>query len=87
MKLENPIGMKEHKIWKDKRVPSECKYVFVYIHTKAIDLYSVSINVGEFQQFIKINNKGLKKALILLEKLKYIIFEEFDNNWYNVKII
>ena len=59
------------KIWEDKRIPKETKYIYSYIYTKGFDKIVIDINIGEIQRTIKIKNKGLKKSLEILEQLKY----------------
>lgn len=74
-------------IWKDKKIPKEAKYIYEYIYSKGIDKYIVDINVGELQHVIKIKNKGLQNNLNTLEQLKYLIYEEYDNGMYTIRIV
>ena len=67
------------KLWKDKRLPQETKYIYSYIYCKGFD-------VGEIQQVVKIRNEGLRKSLQLLEELNYLIFKEYQNGMYTVKL-
>lgn len=73
-------------IWEDKNVPGEAKYIYAYIFTKGIGRYIVDINIGELQQTLKIKNKGLKRNLEILSKLKYLIYEEYANGMYTIKL-
>ena len=73
------------KIWEDKRIPKEAKYIYSYIYSKGFDKYIIDINVGELQQVLKIKNKGLKKNLEILENLKYLIFKEYSNGMYTIR--
>ena len=73
-------------IWEDKNVPGEAKYIYAYIFTKGIVRYIVDINIGELQQTLKIKNKGLKRNLEILSKLKYLIYEEYANGMYTIKL-
>lgn len=52
------------KIWKDKRIPKETKYIYSYIYSKGFDRIITDINIGEIQQTIKIKNRGFKKVWI-----------------------
>lgn len=79
--------MLNKELWKDKRIPKEAKYIYGYIYSKGIDKYIVDINIGEIQQVIKIKNTGLKNNLNILEKLKYLIYEEYDNGMYTIKLV
>lgn len=79
--------MLKNDIWKDKRIPKEAKYIYGYIYSKGIDKYIVDINVGELQPLIKIKNKGLKNNLNILEKLEYLIYEEYDNGMYTIRLV
>ena len=72
------------EVWKDKRVPKEAKYVYSYIYAKGFQKTITDLNVGEIQQTIKIKNKGLRKNLELIEKLKYLIFNEYDTGMYTI---
>ncbi len=74
------------KIWKDKRIPKETKYIYSYIYTKGFDKIITDINIGEIQQTIKIKNKGLKKSLEILEQLKYLVYQEYSNGMYTIKL-
>ena len=58
------------KIWEDKRIPKETKYIYSYIYTKGFDRIITDINIGEIQQTIKIKNKGLKKSLEIYRTTK-----------------
>ena len=79
--------MLNKELWKDKRIPKEAKYIYGYIYSKGIDKYIVDINIGEIKQVIKIKNTGLKNNLNILEKLKYLIYEEYDNGMYTIKLV
>ena len=70
-------------IWDDKKIPKETKYVYAYIYAKG---YNKEINVGELQRIIKINNKGLRKSLERLERLKYLIYKEYANGMYTITL-
>lgn len=35
------------KIWKDKRIPKETKYIYSYIYSKGFDRIITDINIGE----------------------------------------
>ena len=74
------------KLWKDKRLPQETKYIYSYIYCKGFNRIITDINVGEIQQVVKIKNEGLRKSLQLLEELKYLIFKEYQNGMYTVKL-
>ena len=43
-------------------------------------------NIGEIQQTIKIKNEGLRKNLEVLEKLKYLVFQEYDTGMYTITL-
>lgn len=74
------------KIWKDKRIPKETKYIYSYIYSKGFDRIITDINIGEIQQTVKIKNKGLKKSLDILEQLKYLIYQEYATGMYTIKL-
>lgn len=73
-------------IWKDKRIPIETKLIYSYIYSKGFEKLIVNINVGEIQRIVNIKNIGLRKNLELLEKLKYLIYKEYSNGLYTIKI-
>lgn len=73
-------------IWKDKRIPIETKLIYSYIYSKGFEKLIVDINVGEIQRIVNIKNIGLRKNLELLEKLKYLIYKEYSNGLYTIKI-
>ena len=74
------------EIWKDKRIPKETKLIYSYIYSKGFDKIITNINVGEIQQVINIKNDGLRKSLARLEKLKYLIYKEYANGMYIIKL-
>ena len=74
------------EIWKDKRIPKETKLIYSYIYSKGFDKFITNINVGEIQQVINIKNEGLRKSLARLEKLKYLIYKEYANGMYTIKL-
>ena len=74
------------EIWKDKRIPKETKLIYSYIYCKGFDKIITNINVGEIQQVINIKNEGLRKSLARLEKLKYLIYKEYANGMYIIKL-
>ena len=74
------------EIWKDKRIPKETKLIYSYIYSKGFDKFITDINVGEIQQVINIKNDGLRKSLARLEKLKYLIYKEYANGMYIIKL-
>lgn len=82
----NKLFMKDHKIWNDKRVPYDAKYVYCYIYAKGFDRTITHLDVGELQQTLKIKNKGLKKSLDILEKLNYLIYQDHTNGKYTITL-
>lgn len=74
------------KIWKDKRIPKETKYIYSYIYQKGFNRIITDINIGEIQQTIKIKNKGLKKSLDILEQLKYLVYQEYSTGHYTITL-
>lgn len=86
MQRLDQLDMTDHRIWKDKKIPTETKYIYTYIRAKGIDKVIVNLNIGEIQQVVKIKNKGLKKNLELLERLKYLVYHEYSNGMYTVTI-
>ena len=75
------------KIWKDKRIRPEGKLVYAYIYSKGYNRIITDLNIGELQQVVKINNLGLKKNLERLEKLKYLIYNEYDTGMYTINLL
>ena len=73
-------------IWKDKNIPKEAKYIYSYIYAKGSERIITDINLGEIQQTIKIKNEGLRKNLEVLEKLKYLVFQEYDTGMYTITL-
>ena len=73
-------------IWKDKSIPKEAKYIYTYIYSKGYNRYFTDINVGEIQQTVRITNKVLRKNLEKLEQGKYLVYQEYDNGMYTVKL-
>ena len=69
-------------IWKDKSIPKEAKYIY----SKGNERIITDINIGEIQQIIKIKNENLRKNLELLEKLKYLVFQEYDTGMYTITL-
>lgn len=77
---------KFNAVWKDKRVPKEAKYIYSYIYSKNMNELLMDINVGELQNIIRITNTGLRKNLELLEKLKYLMYNEYSNGMYTITL-
>jgi len=75
------------EIWKDKRIKPEGKLIYTYIYSKGFNRYITDLNVGELQQVVKINNLGLKKNLERLEKLKYLMYQEYDVGMYTINLL
>ena len=73
-------------IWKDKRIPKETKLIYSYIYIKGFERILTDINIGEIQKVVNIKNKGLRKSLELLEQLKYLIYKEYSNGMYTIKL-
>lgn len=73
-------------IWKDKRIPKETKLIYSYIYTKGFEKIITDINIGEIQRVVNIKNKGLRKSLKILEKLKYLIYKEYSNGMYTITL-
>jgi len=73
-------------IWKDKRIPKETKLIYSYIYSKGMMRIITDINVGEIQRVVSITNVGLRKSLEILEQLKYLIYKEYSNGMYTIKL-
>ena len=73
-------------IWKDKRIPKETKLIYSYIYTKGFERIITDINIGEIQKVVNIKNIGLRKSLELLEQLKYLVYKEYSNGMYTIKL-
>lgn len=73
-------------IWKDKRIPKETKLIYTYIYSKGFERIITNINVGEIQRVVNIKNKGLRNSLRILEELKYLIYKEYSNGMYTIKL-
>lgn len=73
-------------ILKDKRIPKETKLIYSYIYTKGFERIITDINVGEIQRVVNITNIGLRKSLEILEQLKYLIYKEYSNGMYTIKL-
>ena len=72
------------KIWKDKHIKPEAKNIYNYIFAKGNGKPLIHINVGEFQDFIRIKNVGLRKNLKLLEENGYLLYNEYHAGMYDV---
>lgn len=82
----NHLDISNNKIWKDRNVPKEAKYIYSYIYTKGMMRLITDINIGEIQQVINIKNKGLRKNLETLAKLNYLIYQEYTNGMYTITL-
>ena len=82
----NHLDISNNKIWKDRNVPKEAKYIYSYIYTKGFERVITDINIGEIQQVINIKNKGLRKNLETLAKLNYLIYQEYTNGMYTITL-
>lgn len=75
------------KIWKDKRIKPESKYIYSYLYSKGYDKYVIDLNIGELQQVVSINNVGLKKSLQRLATCKYLLYDEYDKGMYSIRLL
>lgn len=82
----NHLDISNNKIWKDRNVPKEAKYIYSYIYSKGFERLITDINIGEIQQVINIKNKGLRKNLETLAKLNYLIYQEYTNGMYTITL-
>ena len=73
-------------ICKDKRIPKETNLIYSYIYTKGFERIITDINIGEIQKVVNIKNIGLRKSLELLEQLKYLVYKEYSNGMYTIKL-
>lgn len=81
-----PHDFTTHKIWKDKKIPYEAKWIYIYLKTKKYKGLLIHLNVGELQSFFKIKNKPLKRHLHTLEVNKYLIYKEYANGLYTITL-
>ena len=70
----------------EKQKHSCRKYIYSYIYAKGSEQIITDINSGEIQQTLKIKNEGLSNNLQILEKLKYLIFKEYDTGMYTIHL-
>lgn len=75
------------RLWKDKNINPEGKKIFAYIYSKGYDKNLLHLNVGEIQQELSITNVGLKKHLGILEKYKYLIYNEYSKGMYMIHLL
>lgn len=75
------------RLWKDKNINPEGKKIFAYIYSKGYDRNILHLNVGEIQQELSITNVGLKKHLGILEKYKYLIYNEYSKGMYMIHLL
>lgn len=87
MRKLKQLDLTEYKIWKDKRVKPEAKIIYSYIYSKGYDRVIINLNVGELQQVVRISNQGLRKNLKKLEDYKYLLFKEYSNGMYTIKLL
>ena len=76
-----------NKIWKDKRIKKECKIIYSLIYSKCYNQTVIHLNVGDIQQELSITNVGLKKHLGILEKYKYLIYNEYSKGMYMIHLL
>ena len=50
MQRLDQLDMTDHRIWKDKKIPTETKYIYTYIRAKGIDKVIVNLNIGEYNK-------------------------------------
>lgn len=75
------------RLWNDKKIKPEAKIIYSYIHSKGYNRVIVDLNVGELQQVVRISNQGLRKNLKKLEDYKYLLFKEYSNGMYTIKLL
>lgn len=75
------------RLWEDKNINPDGKKIFAYIYSKGYDRNILHLNVGEIQQELSITNVGLKKHLGILEKYKYLIYNEYSKGMYMIHLL
>ena len=85
------------RLWEDKNINPDGKKIFAYIYSKVYDRNILHLNVGEIQQELSITNVkdstseatnvGLKKHLGILEKYKYLIYNEYSKGMYMIHLL
>lgn len=81
------LNMIKHRVWKDKNINQEYKRLFAYLYSKGFEKNSsFSVRIGDVQVASHITNVGFRKCLRVLEKFKYLIYQEYDKGMYEIKI-
>ncbi len=80
------LNLSNHRIWKDKSIKPETKEIYAYIYSQGFNRLTTHINIGDIQQTISITNIGFRKNLDILEKLKYLIYKEYDTGMYEIHL-
>ena len=81
------LDLSNHKIWKDRNIKPEAKEIYAYLYTKGFNKTISHISIGRIQHELKsITNVGFRNNLKILEKFKYLLFNEYDNGLYEYHI-
>ena len=87
MHLKNQLDTTNHRIWKDKNIKPETKIIFNILYSNRSTRCKItSLSIGRFQKLYNIKNVGLRKHLKVLEKNKYITYNEYSNGLYDYTI-
>ena len=86
MRKKGQLDLTDHRIWKDKHIKPECKRIYAYLHSIGYGGSEFYINIGDIQQDIRIKNVGFRNNLKMIEKFKYLVYDEFDTGMYEIHI-
>lgn len=80
------LDLTGHRIWKDKNIKPECKRIYNYLYSIGFDKPEFSFNIGDIQPILKIKNVAFRKNLQILEKYRYLMYEEYSRGLYDISI-
>lgn len=85
--IKRQLDLSNHKIWKDRNIKPETKEIYAYLYIEGFNKTISYISIGRIQHELKsITNAGFRNNLKILEKFKYLVFNEYDNGLYEYHI-
>ena len=86
MKKRKQLDLTNSTIWNNKDIKPEAKEIYSYLYCRGFDRTIFHFNIGDIQKYISITNVGFRNNLKILEKFKYLLFNEYDNGLYEYHI-
>ena len=86
MQRNKQLDITGHRVWLDKKIKPEAKEIYSYLYCMGFDRTVFHFNIGDIQNYIPITNVGFRNNLKILEKLKLLIYREYERGMYEIHI-